>query len=163
MNKQIIKCAFEMFSDRDYEFSPDIDFDSNIFNIYKNNNKSIVKFIFLELKANQIKEVIKSILNEYEDKNIHSYFIIVNSNYAGTFDNVEIMNCKHFKFNITKHVMTNKHQLISEDELVELTKKGIKNLPIISISDPMVRWYGWNIGQICKITRPYSFFYRLIK
>jgi DNA-directed RNA polymerase subunit H (RpoH/RPB5) len=165
MNNQIKKCVFEMITDRGYMYNPNIDLSSDEFKIFLNNKQYLLKFILEDIKSSQIKDIINTLLDDEEQmNNIEKVFIILIKTFNYNYPRIEIMYSKHFKINITKHIMTYKHELASVDE-INLLKQimGLKNLPIIFESDPMVRWYGWKPGQICKITRPLDVYYRLIK
>lgn len=59
-------------------------------------------------------------------------------------------------FNPTRHIDTPKHTLIPDDQkaakLKEL-KVTIAKMPIIRSDDPIVRYYGWSLGQLIQIDR----------
>lgn len=162
MNRQVKKCTFEMLSDREYDISKNINFDDDLFYLYKKNKKYGLKFILNDFKTSQIKDIINSVL-ENDEQDICTLFVVVNNTFNIKIENVEIFYAKNLRINITKHIMTPKHELVNEVEYENLKKLGIKNLPIIFETDPMIRWYGWKAGSICKITRESSFYYRLIK
>ena len=165
MNNLIKTNVFEMFSDRNYKYDT-IDLTLDLFTIYNENNvKSIVKFVLDDNKLSQFKEIINTLLLDIDDIiNINKIFIITFNNLNYKREEIEIMNAKNFKVNITKHIMALKHELLSSDELIKLKEKiDIKTLPLIYTSDPMIKWYGWTSGNICKISRPTSTYYRLIK
>ena len=165
MDNQIKKCVFEMFSDRNYNYNPNIDFKKDFYEIFDfDKKKYLLKFVLSDIKGSQIKEIIKIFLAELKEEidNIEKIYVVIKSTFNYSFPKVEVLNSKFFKCNITKHSMSQPHELVNEHELERLTEKGIKNLPIIFESDPMVRWYGWKAGQICKITRATSNYFRLI-
>lgn len=60
--------------------------------------------------------------------------------------------------NPTKHYMVPKHEILSNDEKMELTSNnnkysGIDKFPIILDSDPIMRFLGGKLGDVIKITR----------
>lgn len=60
------------------------------------------------------------------------------------------------EFDITKHDMVPKHDLLSEKERDEVLKKfgiTLRQLPRIVDSDPMVKILNAKIGDVVKITR----------
>ena len=73
-------------------------------------------------------------------------------------------------FNVTKHSMVPKHEILSKEETDELIKSlyitDIKKLPKINASDPISKYYGIKVGEVFRITRPsetsgISYYYRL--
>jgi len=59
-------------------------------------------------------------------------------------------------FNVTKHFLVPKHELISNTEKKKLLKNynvRSSQLPKILLQDPLSRYYGANKGDIFKITR----------
>lgn len=60
------------------------------------------------------------------------------------------------EFDITKHDMVPKHELLGEKERDEVLKKfgiTLRQLPRIVDSDPMVKILNAKIGDVVKITR----------
>lgn len=60
------------------------------------------------------------------------------------------------EFDITKHDMVPKHELLGEKERDEVMKKfgiTLRQLPRIVDSDPMVKILNAKIGDVVKITR----------
>jgi len=73
-------------------------------------------------------------------------------------------------FNVTKHSMVPKHEILSKEETDELIKSlyitDINKLPKINASDPISKYYGIKGGEVFRITRPsetsgISHYYRL--
>jgi DNA-directed RNA polymerase subunit H (RpoH/RPB5) len=62
--------------------------------------------------------------------------------------------------------MVPKHELCTKRMVDELLRKysiTIDALPKILLRDPIVRWYGWEIGDVIKITRPNGeLYYRMV-
>jgi DNA-directed RNA polymerase subunit H (RpoH/RPB5) len=59
-------------------------------------------------------------------------------------------------YNATHHYLTPKHELISKEEEGELlcTMKAKKSqLLLIEASDPVVKYYGWRVGDVLRIHR----------
>lgn len=74
---------------------------------------------------------------------------------------VQFMPLKSVCYNVSKHVLVPKHELISEVD-IELEK-----LPKIFDTDVVVAYYGWKIGSVLKITRQWGgnepvSYYRLV-
>ena len=74
------------------------------------------------------------------------------------------------EFDITKHDMVPKHELLGEKERDEVLKKfgiTLRQLPRIIDSDPMVKLLNAKIGDVVKITRKsetagHSEYYRVV-
>lgn len=70
----------------------------------------------------------------------------------------QVFDLKELQFNISKHVLVPKHELITnEDEINELVKKYMlkskTQFPIILKTDPMAKFLFAKPGNIVKITR----------
>lgn len=161
MNTQIKKCTFEMLGDRGFDYNPNVDFSQDQFELLKSGVKYILKFVLHDYKSSQLKDIATSILQD--NPNTELYLVVNNNTFSPKLPNLNVLYAKNLRINITKHVLTHKHELATESELDRLKEIGLKNLPIIYDTDPMVRWYGWKVGSVCKITRPNSTFYRMIK
>lgn len=73
------------------------------------------------------------------------------------FNNYHVINYKLVQINITNHVKVPKHEIISEEEKLELINnyylKSIHDLSCISFQDPQVIYIGGKINDVIKITR----------
>ena len=60
------------------------------------------------------------------------------------------------EFDVTKHVLVPKHEIVSEEEKQELIRKygDLKYFPKISVKDPVIRRLGAKPGDVVKIMRP---------
>lgn len=66
---------------------------------------------------------------------------------------------KELQYNITKHELVPKHELIKDPQdvkniLEQFSLKSKHQLPIILKSDPMAKWLNLKSGDIVKISRP---------
>lgn len=59
------------------------------------------------------------------------------------------------QFNKSRHILVPKHELLSEEEGNQY-KKTYKAPPQILITDPIVKYYGWKIGDVIIIYRDIS-------
>lgn len=69
----------------------------------------------------------------------------------------EVFWYKQLLFNITKHILVPKHELLAESVKNNLIKQyyleTITQLPTILSTDPVAKWYGMQEGDVCRITR----------
>tara|TARA_B100001123_G_scaffold337916_1_gene382363 strand:- start:205 stop:705 length:501 start_codon:yes stop_codon:yes gene_type:complete len=64
---------------------------------------------------------------------------------------------------ITKHRLYRKHEKITGEEEQEIREKYGDKLPKILITDPVVRWFGFEVNDILRIKRKGGFIaYRLV-
>jgi len=69
---------------------------------------------------------------------------------------IQLFGLENFLFNISHHQFVPKHRILSHQETKELLEKyscNIKNLPTIKRDDPMAKYIGLRIKQICEIKR----------
>ena len=69
---------------------------------------------------------------------------------------IQLFWIKNLMYNPMEHRIVPKHEIISNDEYMEVVKKfNIQNngIPIIYMNDPIAQYLGMRIGQVCKITR----------
>jgi len=69
---------------------------------------------------------------------------------------IQLFGLENFLFNISHHQFVPKHRILSQTETKELLEKyscNIKNLPTIKRDDPMAKYIGLRIKQICEIKR----------
>ena len=111
---------------------------------------------------------IKKVLEEdVEKENVYDLYILVlmdaptANNMKALQDikvNLEIHLVKKLMFNITKHSLVPKHEVIRDkstiDAIIDAYKLKTKfQLPIILKSDPIAKYYGMKAGDVVKITR----------
>lgn len=136
---------------------------------YKDNdktNKSIKIMVYWSILCNKLKKndlqaiVNKSIITK-SDKIILILKCQINSRITNVVsvlgNNIQVFNIDSLKINITKHHFVPEHKLLSNNETKELLEyyhTDRNNIPGILITDPIVQWYNWKIGDIIKIKRP---------
>ena len=79
---------------------------------------------------------------------------------AGTVpaDNLHIFELAEVLINITKHVLVPKHEIISDENIIndivkQYNLRSRHQLPLILKTDPIARYFGMRPGQLAKITR----------
>ena len=193
--KRSRKTVIEMLHDRKYDLSSvdnilvdDINFDiyekaDNLDIHVKNSDREIyVKFIKIpKAKPQTLRDLISKINTEIlslENKKILIVLLTKPNNTVLKIkneplcENIELFWIGHLLVNITHHTFVPRHELLeknSHDSIMEkFSLSNVKQLPIILKSDPISRYYGFETGDICKITRKnkisgISVIYRLVK
>lgn len=138
-----------------------------------NYNKTIFDIVFDKIKIiyylpNKFKwPDLRKHLDEIKEENNYDSIILIvkeklSQNNVKLINNmdlhIETIDIKELQFNITKHVLVPKHELITdEDEIKNIIENlNIKNkyqLPHIMKTDAMSRYLGLKSGDIVKITR----------
>lgn len=70
--------------------------------------------------------------------------------------NCQFFTEKQLSYNVIKNIMVPEHQILSELDkniLLRDLRISINHMPQILIEDPVIKWYGWPVGNIVKITR----------
>jgi DNA-directed RNA polymerase I, II, and III subunit RPABC1 len=125
---------------------------------------SCLKVYFSEPKLG-IKHM-KEITNDLELEKINHAIIIFETSItpsakqyldeiSKTFE-IELFKHIELKFNVTKHSLVPKHELLddkSKHTFCKAHKVMEKNLPRILVTDPIARYYNMKKGQFVKITR----------
>uniref|UniRef100_A0A6C0IXS7 RNA polymerase subunit H/Rpb5 C-terminal domain-containing protein n=1 Tax=viral metagenome TaxID=1070528 RepID=A0A6C0IXS7_9ZZZZ len=72
--------------------------------------------------------------------------------------NVQIFHINRLIFNITKHHLVPKHEVLNTDEKIFIKKKlllsNYEQLPIILTTDVIAKYHNMKHGDVCKIYRP---------
>ena len=158
--EQVIK---ELIVDRRYDINS-LEINENVYSVNHNTNKCI---ILNEMDTKIRKNNIVDVINEYELEDYDKLILILTSKLNNTKDihpNIQIF-IKPL-INITKHKYVPKHTLLTTDEITTLKDTGIEinKLPLILRIDPVIKWYDFKSGGVCKIIRSnQSIYHRLIK
>lgn len=73
------------------------------------------------------------------------------------YTNSWIFHDKELTFNKTKHVLVPKHERLSDEKASEFKRNYKGPQAHILITDPIVKYYGWRLGDVIMITRDLSF------
>lgn len=156
MNPKVIQTIIEMLDDRQYK----IEDKNNIIGI--DENKKTLKVYFIEepkVGIKHINEILENMETEYID-----FSIIVITGSISSFAKQLLVGNTHIQlfhedelcFNITHHEYVPKHQLLSQDEKIDMMKLfniNEKQIPRIYTSDPVCKYFGGKRGNVFKITR----------
>lgn len=71
---------------------------------------------------------------------------------------VEVHLVSRLQFNITKHFLVPKHEVIQDKDIIDMLTQQYKlksktQFPIILKTDPIAKYYGMRTGDLVKITR----------
>jgi DNA-directed RNA polymerase I, II, and III subunit RPABC1 len=169
-NSKVIKTILEMFVQREYT---DIEDTEGKITATKKNGSKICAFktIIEKLNIGEIKNLISSMK---EDDIMHS-IVIYDGNTTPAVRtavdvspeigmNIELFHSDDLQFNITKHILVPKHELLDEKEAKKFKKTYGTNIPIILKNDPVSRFYDFRRGDIIKITRKTGIIaYRIVR
>ena len=189
------KTIIDLLNDRNYDLSSvtNLKTDQESFKEYnKNDNLDIfvknatreiyVKFIKIaKAKPATLRDVISHIHTDILTLENRKILIVLLSKPNNTIlkiknepacKNIELFWVGHLLINITKHTFVPKHELVAKSDLDTIMTKfslsSFNQLPILLKSDPVSKYYGFESGDVCKITRKnkisgISVIYRLVK
>jgi DNA-directed RNA polymerase subunit H (RpoH/RPB5) len=150
-----------------------IEYSDEITETSYNNSKVYIKYM-LAAKAIRLKSAIEEIIEELYDleevlKKSDTLIVVVNDEPNDTMVeklkfwhdsrgiHVVIHNIKRLQYNILKHKLVPKHEILTEIQTADLIKqynlKTVKQLPEISRFDPVSLMICMRPGQVCKIYR----------
>jgi DNA-directed RNA polymerase I, II, and III subunit RPABC1 len=168
INKVIVKkTQIEMLQDRGYTIPQEeqkwlLNTKKKItFNqIYtKENNTLYVHYIVTDI-LDELKEFIKQLEgvdegliigihpDELEKKKYKNLFDDI------TFKPIQAFDYDDLCYNVTHHIGYDKHELIDKNLIIP-TLVDIDQLPVLLKSDPVCRYFNWQVGDIIKIKRVY--------
>jgi DNA-directed RNA polymerase subunit H (RpoH/RPB5) len=115
-------------------------------------NINLVKYFYSLIRTHNITHIIL----------IHTSSITSSANKILeniTNTKIELFTSDSLQFNITKHRFVPKHERISSENVKELCK-----YPIIKSFDPIIKYYGFEKGNLIKITRlDGSIYFRVVR
>jgi DNA-directed RNA polymerase I, II, and III subunit RPABC1 len=160
--------CFEMFEQRGYNI---IEQDEDKITAIKEDGKHICAFMANTPKFNveRVQEYI-SLMNEL---NI-THSIVVYKETATPMAKkvvsssnemiIELFTEEELQYNITKHILVPLHQKLSKEETAIFKKKYGVKFPTLLKNDPISRFYGYERGDIIKVTRKGGYItYRIVK
>ena len=117
-----------------------------------------------KLGVNHVKQI-ETYIEEYQIKNIIVIYKGAITSFAKTqidvlnknANNIETFEESEFQFNITKHYLVPKHELITnrdkKKELMKCLNVKESQMPIILQTDPVAKYFGANPGDLFCIER----------
>ena len=77
---------------------------------------------------------------------------------------MELFKEDELQYNCTKHVLVPKHELLFKKDAIEAKEFKKDKYPLILKTDAVVRFYGFKIGDVLKITRKNgTIMYRIVR
>lgn len=158
-NLNVLNTLREMFVQRGYTDISETD------NYIIGYDESKTKVIAIKNITKLNVEEIKNIFSMMEDENTKNFIIVhkgeptsaVNNAVANTNNIsycIELFQDIDLQYNITKHYLVPKHEKATKEEIKEIKEKlSLKNLPKISKSDAIARFYNYRKGDIIRVTR----------
>lgn len=179
----------EMIHDRGFIFPNGTDYESvdmeGFRDLYRDKNcdmlaesptsgrKIYIKFVLTpKIKPAQLREYFDEIMTKYITESDDFVVVVrnklssavVNLNKEKDYRHIQIWWTKQLQMNPTSHVLVPRHEPCTPEEVDELMRKyAIQNknkLPSIERSDIQVRYLGLKSGDIVKIYRENTVFYR---
>ena len=169
--KKSYQICIEMFEQRGYDI---IEKDDEQIVALKKDKKQVCAFMATTPKFNveRIQDYI-SIMKKIE---VYHSIIVYKDNVTPIAKKVieeskemiiELFEQNELQYNITKHYLVPKHELLFEkgsEDIKQFKKKYGDKFPIILKTDPISRFYGFNKGDIIKVTRKGDIvMYRIVK
>ena len=143
----------------DMEYIVNIDNDTN-YNTTIKNKKIYVKMLDYKISSVNKNSPIGEFLSKYNDE--YKLLIVENINHKSEkiishYNTVcEIFKTAELKLCIVDHVLVPKHIVLTHDEgkiVLQTYNAKKKDMPLISSSDPVARYYNMKPDDICKIER----------
>lgn len=165
--EKALQICLEMFQQRGYTI---IDHDEDRINAVKEDGSCICAFMANTQKfnVNRVQEYI-AFMNQLGV----SHGVIVYKDNATpvakkVVDNsqdiiIELFVEEELQYNITKHRLVPKHERLSSEESNAFKQRFGKKFPALLRTDPVCRFYGYNRGDVIKITRKDGIVYRIVK
>jgi DNA-directed RNA polymerase I, II, and III subunit RPABC1 len=144
-------------------------------NIYQASNPEDTRLFlaFYGTKQEGMVQLGREVINEFykiaTDNDVTDAIIIIDvelsTSAKETIKNIKNINLQIFKdedltYNPSKHIRSPKYELldpaVAKNKLLEM-KTDVTGLPLFVISDPIVKYYGWKVGDVIKIYRDDSY------
>ena len=166
MNSKVKTTLYEMLKDRNdkYVFK---EINDNILLAYHEND--IILIYNCQENKSGVKTITKlqQLVNEHKSSHVifiykHSITIFAKNaikEFSETYNiHIEMFFVNELMFNVTKHILVPKHEILSDKEKQEtmmcLRCKDIKKFPQMLTTDPVARYFNMKKGQLVRITRP---------
>ena len=160
-----LKTIIEMMSDRHldmtnasiHQFEPFVDanYTKSLFTV-KINSVTVVFYLPVKFKKQEL-------MNRLADETELTILVLKeklsqnNLKEINNLKNIQVFDIRELQYNVTKHILVPKHELVDEDEVKSIVEgyalKSKFQLPHILKTDPVSRYLGLKSGDVVKITR----------
>jgi DNA-directed RNA polymerase I, II, and III subunit RPABC1 len=165
------KTIMEMLEDRDVDVGGvSKDSGPEILHGFVNNNKVVFEVVLNKVKivyCTSSKVKWADLKKYFEDETPYSLYICVikdkmsqnNTKMLSSLKlNVQVFDIKHLQYNVSKHILVPKHELVRDEEEVKsiihnFNLKSKFQLPLILKTDAMAKYLGLKNGDVVRITR----------
>lgn len=165
---RVYKTCLEMLTQRNYEI---INKEEDQIVSLKPDGIQVIVFLSDSLKFNVKNiQIYINIMNEMQI--FHAIIVYKESITAFTKKAIdqslemtfELFAVEDLQYNITKHVLQPKFECLPAEESTKFKKQYGSRFPTLRRDDPISRFYGYNKGDIIKITRPNNYIsYSIVK
>ena len=168
MMKRAYNTCLEMLGQRNYEI---INKEEDQIVALKPDGNQVIVFLSDSLKFN-VKNIQMYITIMDEMQIFHAIIVYKESITAFTKKAIEqslemtfeLFAVEDLQYNITKHVLQPKFQCLTTEESTKFKKQYGNRFPTLRRDDPISRFYGYNKGDVIKITRPNNYIsYSIVK
>lgn len=165
------KTIMEMLEDRDVDVGGvSKDAGPELLNGFVSNNKVLFEIVLNSVKivyCTSSKVKWADLKKHFEDEPSYSLYICVikdkmsqnNTKMLTSLKlNVQVFDIRHLQYNVSKHILVPKHEIVKDDEEVKklihnLNLKSKFQLPLILKTDAMAKYLGLKNGDVVRITR----------
>ena len=154
-----------------YKANPKITFEMNpIDMVFPKSNFTIKYVLQPKLRSKDVMKLIEDMIEENSIKEKTTIILIVRDTMKTeeTIENffesilkknniyVQMFDINKLLYNVTEHTLVPKHEIISTEEKEDLMSKynleTEDQLPLIKKNDPVAKYHGMRVGNVCKIT-----------
>ena len=157
-NKYVKKFISDENDDMEYTIMLDVE---NNYNTTIKNKKIFIKMLDYKISSVNKNSPIGEFLSKYHDE----YKLLVVENINQKSEKIishyktacEIFKTAELKICIVDHILVPKHVVLTQEEskiVLETYNAKKKDMPLISSTDPVARYYNMKADDICKIERP---------
>lgn len=164
MNSIVRKTLYEMLTDRGYDRVEEDTYESVVAFNTTTKDRVLVYFVYDHKVSVKRMKSIKDVIDEGDN---YTCLILVYKSAITAFAkqfivtdmknlNVQMFSESELSFNITKHELVPKHEILSAEErndTLHRYRTTLKHFPMILSSDPVARYYGALPGTMVRITR----------
>lgn len=144
----------------DMEYIIVLDNDTN-YNTTIKNKKVYIKIFDYKISSANKNSPVGEFLSKYNDE--YKFLVVENINQKSEKiishykTECEIFKIADLKINIVDHILVPKHTVLTQEEsklVLQNYNARKKDMPLISSTDPIARYYNMKPDDICKIERP---------